>query len=89
MKQGLCRTVHPESMFVDAYYEQEVIDQVCTPCPVKNKCLEYALNYPDPLYGIWGGVPEVALARMRSKRGKTAGAAMRHQRRIPGFEDVA
>lgn len=28
------------------------------PCPVKNECLEFALNHPVRLHGIWGGASE-------------------------------
>lgn len=27
-------------------------------CPVKDKCLEYALQLPSPVVGIWGGTSE-------------------------------
>ncbi len=28
------------------------------PCPVKQECLEYALQLPGPVVGIWGGTTE-------------------------------
>lgn len=28
---------------------------VCRTCPVKPDCLEYAVTFPEPLHGVWGG----------------------------------
>ncbi|QBJ96039.1 WhiB family transcriptional regulator [Rhodococcus sp. ABRD24] len=31
--------------------------QICSSCPVLNKCLEHSLSLPEP-FGVWGGVGE-------------------------------
>ena len=28
--------------------------RICLSCPVREECLEYALDFPEP-YGMWGG----------------------------------
>jgi WhiB family redox-sensing transcriptional regulator len=86
MKHGLCRQVDAELFFVDATRERDVIETCCKPCPVRHDCLDYAVNFPDPVYGVWGGLPEVAIARLRAAKGLTAGAPLRRERDI---SDVA
>lgn len=33
-------------------------DESCGTCPVRQKCLDYALDHPDEARGIWGGYGE-------------------------------
>jgi len=41
--------------------------QICGACPVREKCLEYAIRVAEP-FGIWGGLNE-AERRARSEAG--------------------
>lgn len=42
--------------FSSSYYNLEAAKRVCDGCPLKLKCLEYALH--NPQVGIWGGTTE-------------------------------
>jgi WhiB family redox-sensing transcriptional regulator len=43
--------------------------RVCLSCPVKQECLDYALERDEP-FGIWGGL--TARERRRQRRGSAA-----------------
>jgi WhiB family redox-sensing transcriptional regulator len=71
MTKGLCRwenpaLFHPES---GGRYASNPAKRVCAECPVKQSCLEFALNHmtdegDDPAtrgvgkWGVWGGTSE-------------------------------
>jgi WhiB family redox-sensing transcriptional regulator len=67
-----CSTTDPEIW----YPEKGRVDQarlaakLCRECPVRRKCLEYALNSEPSLthYGVWGGYAAKRLSRMRMLR---------------------
>jgi WhiB family redox-sensing transcriptional regulator len=40
---------------------------VCARCPVRADCLQFALDSAQP-YGVWGGLSELELARLRRSR---------------------
>lgn len=40
---------------------------ICRECPVRNQCLEFALDTREP-YGIWGGLNELERRRLMAKR---------------------
>lgn len=43
---------------------------VCMGCPVMSKCLTWALDMPSQyeLYGVWAGLDEVELTRLRRRQ---------------------
>jgi WhiB family transcriptional regulator, redox-sensing transcriptional regulator len=50
----------------DARIERETrAKQVCTDCPVRAECLEYALRVREP-YGIWGGLNQAERFEMQA-----------------------
>ncbi|MEV6212463.1 WhiB family transcriptional regulator [Kitasatospora sp. NPDC051914] len=52
----------------------EAAKRVCTRCPVRGQCLEYALT-ADERYGIWGGLTEDERRALRARtrrRGRPA-----------------
>ena len=58
--QGACRRVDPELFFPVTSSGPSVIQsgeakQVCSHCPVRQPCLEYALKTGQD-FGVWGGV---------------------------------
>lgn len=59
MTAGACRTVDPELWFPTGRGHTGGIrkaKRICLDkCPVRNRCLDYALAY-DEQWGIWGGV---------------------------------
>jgi WhiB family redox-sensing transcriptional regulator len=66
-----CRGSDPELFFRrpgergPALRERETQAQaICSACPVRRTCLEWALAVPE-LYGVWGGRTEEELRRER------------------------
>ena len=44
---------------------------LCNQCPVKNKCLEYALEFPSAdMHGVWAGLTSRQLQAEQRRRGK-------------------
>ncbi len=67
MSDGNCRTVHPSVFFPSDGVGVEIARQICADCPVKTRCLEYALhNRID--HGVWGGASERERRRILRQR---------------------
>ena len=54
----------------DVKFYKPMAQQICEPCPVSNKCLEYALGVK--VLGIWAGTDEDDRKAIRKARGITA-----------------
>lgn len=55
--QARCREVDPELFFARGLAEAKPAIRICTRCPVRDQCLDYALtNEID--HGVWGGLTE-------------------------------
>ncbi|MGC8481321.1 MAG: WhiB family transcriptional regulator [Acidimicrobiales bacterium] len=68
MAQGNCREVNPAVFFPSDGVGVERARRVCEGCPVKLRCLEYALEYRIE-HGVWGGASERERRRIsRSRR---------------------
>ncbi len=69
MARGNCAEESPSLFFPSDGVGVEVAKKVCTDCPVKALCLEYALeNRID--HGVWGGTSERERRRiLRSRNG--------------------
>ncbi|MEV8093171.1 WhiB family transcriptional regulator [Kitasatospora sp. NPDC085879] len=68
---------HPAGERGERSQEREAAaKRVCTRCPVRGQCLEYALA-ADERYGIWGGLTEDERRALRAgarRRGRPAAA---------------
>lgn len=54
MRRGLCASgAYDPDMFFDALRE-ELACRVCDKCPVRDRCLQYAVEEHES-YGVWGG----------------------------------
>jgi len=43
---------------------------ICEECPVKSKCLEYALEFPPAdMHGVWAGMTSRQIAAEQRRRG--------------------
>jgi WhiB family redox-sensing transcriptional regulator len=42
---------------------ERLAKSICSSCPVRQECLEYALSIPEP-HGIWGGMNESERRRL-------------------------
>ena len=74
--KAACKGMDPTLFFGPEYAEtvkekrdrEDAAKEVCNTCPVREECLEYALDAREA-YGIWGGMTELerkALLRRRA-----------------------
>lgn len=68
MAEGNCRFEPPATFFPSDGVGVEVAKRICASCPVKEPCLEYALDYRID-HGVWGGTSERQRRRILRKRG--------------------
>jgi WhiB family redox-sensing transcriptional regulator len=69
---ALCAQVGPEFYFVAEGAKVSNNDRkaraLCFHCPVRVRCLEYAISHPDAShYGVWGGLMERNLRWLRQE----------------------
>lgn len=69
-EHAACRGMNPEYFYPSVGSSVKAAKEVCNgrkptrdkhgtePCPVRQQCLEYALQLPGPSFGIWGGKTE-------------------------------
>jgi WhiB family redox-sensing transcriptional regulator len=63
MDLASCRDVTPAIMFPIDVAGLEIARRFCADCPVRTRCLEYALTNRIE-YGVWGGTSETQRHRM-------------------------
>lgn len=87
MADGLCAQTDPDLFYPDLSSPSRFAKRVCNgngpdgdpdmplraPCPVKDKCLAYALDNNEK-YGVWGGTSERERREMRRKMREAADA---------------
>ncbi|PQM51801.1 WhiB family transcriptional regulator [Mycolicibacter virginiensis] len=73
--QAPCAQTDPDAFFPDKGGTTRHAKTVCRACPVRAECLQYALDN-DERYGVWGGLSERELRRVRAGENviPTAGA---------------
>jgi WhiB family redox-sensing transcriptional regulator len=76
MAEGNCRDEHPSLFFPSDGVGVEIARRVCATCPVKERCLEYAL-YHRIDHGVWGGCSERERRRILKRRRVAASVPMR------------
>jgi WhiB family transcriptional regulator, redox-sensing transcriptional regulator len=64
---ALCAETDPEAFFPEKGGSTRDAKRVCTGCPVRAECLEFALAN-DERFGIWGGLSERERRRLRLQR---------------------
>lgn len=57
MDRALCASFGTEAFFPDRGGSTQAAKSVCSACPVRAECLEYALDN-DEQSGVWGGLSE-------------------------------
>jgi WhiB family redox-sensing transcriptional regulator len=70
MRDGNCRAYPASVFFPSDGAGVEVARRICEDCPVKDRCLEYALEEHID-HGVWGGCSERERRRI-AKRRRTA-----------------
>jgi WhiB family redox-sensing transcriptional regulator len=71
-----CRTQPGINFFPDAGEPSDAAHALCFACPVRDSCLEAALEGNER--GIWGGTSFRSRSRLRRSRVTPAGAAIAH-----------
>ena len=67
MAEGNCAQEKPTVFFPSDGVGVEVARRICATCPVKEPCLEYALD-PRIDHGVWGGCSERERRRILKRR---------------------
>jgi WhiB family transcriptional regulator, redox-sensing transcriptional regulator len=57
MDQAECVGADPDLFFPERGEDSRTAKEICYRCPVRQKCLEYAMKHGEK-YGIWGGKSE-------------------------------
>jgi WhiB family transcriptional regulator, redox-sensing transcriptional regulator len=68
---ALCTQTDPEAFFPEQGAATgralRVARQMCSACPVRTQCLEWALGHGEVLEGIWGGTTERERRRLKRR----------------------
>lgn len=85
--RGACITADPDLFFpISAagagLTQEQRAKQVCTPCQVRQQCLDYALKN-SPVQGVWGGSSEHDRQLMLQHQRPSATAGRRHPAPAP------
>lgn len=64
---ALCAQTDPELFFPEKGGSTGGAKRVCLACPVRDDCLEYALDN-DERFGIWGGLSERERRKVKRDR---------------------
>ncbi len=71
MRRGACRHYPPDAFFPSDGVGVERAKEICAECPVKMRCLEYALEHRID-HGVWGGASERQRQRILRERRREA-----------------
>ena len=74
MPRAQCRGEDPSLFFPSLGMDTVKARVVCSICPVRKECLDYATGDPE-ITGIWGGTSGKQRQKMRSERRKLRGVA--------------
>ena len=69
--QARCKGIDPEIFYPVSDDDADEAKSICTECPVRIACLEYAISSRER-DGIWGGATERERRRIIRQRRKTA-----------------
>ncbi len=72
-QRGACRGLDPDTFYPPSDDEAEEAKAVCASCPVREPCLEFALDTREA-EGIWGGTTARERRRLLRQRRKSAAA---------------
>lgn len=66
--RAACRGMNPDLFFPARGEETRQAKKVCARCPVREECLDFALENAEK-FGIWGGLSERERRGERRRRG--------------------
>jgi WhiB family redox-sensing transcriptional regulator len=70
--EGLCAQTDPEAFYPEKGGSTREAKRVCLGCPVRNDCLQWALDRQER-FGIWGGLSERERRQVARNQGRAAG----------------
>ncbi len=73
-QHGACRGTDPDIFYPVTDEEAEEAKAICATCPVREPCLEYALEQRID-HGVWGGASERERRRILKRRRMEAAEA--------------
>lgn len=65
MVEGICNSTDPELWFPEKGKSAKQAIGICRECPVRQKCLEWAISHNETV-GVWGGITPDERKRMRT-----------------------
>jgi WhiB family redox-sensing transcriptional regulator len=68
--KATCRGMDTELWFTRSETALEIATGICLRCPVREACLQSALDTPNTK-GVWGGLTEIQRSRLGAKRART------------------
>lgn len=60
-------TFFPPESVQRSYHKKRLIEPICTDCPIRRECGEYAIEVGIP-HGFWGGMDERERTEVRRRR---------------------
>lgn len=70
--RGRCTEVDPELFFPERGHNGAQAKLICAGCEVRAECRAFALERPERLDGIWGGLTEDERRKLRREFGRAA-----------------
>ena len=67
MDQAACADTGPDLFFPERGRSTQPAKNICTTCPVRTECRDYALDHGIK-FGIWGGMSERERRTIRRQR---------------------
>lgn len=69
VKDAACSPDNAHRFFPSHGQHSKPAKDICAACPVITQCRNYAINSPDILYGVWGGMSEEDMREERRRAG--------------------
>lgn len=67
LEDAICRGLDPELFYAESGAAIMKAKSLCAACPVREKCLEWAIKREE--FGVWGGTTARERASLRRERG--------------------
>lgn len=67
LEEAACRGLDPEMFYAEGGAAVARAKAVCATCPIRPKCLEWAIIREE--FGVWGGTTARERAALRRERG--------------------
>lgn len=82
-EEGACRGIPSEMFFPPVEHEAYEAKTICAGCPVRDRCLEFAL-VANERFGIWGGLTTQERRVLMARRRREAATRASRERFLDG-----